>query len=112
MEWFNFKNEGKLMGTVNVVQLQEISNDSHGELAQIAHMPAISSENVTSSGTSAQSAAFGNNCRFVRIATDTTVRILFAANPTALQTSIRLLADTAEYFGVVAGQKVAVIDES
>jgi len=99
------------MGTVNVTQLRSIARELDGVVMPVAKTPVISSENVTSSGTSAQSAEFAASCSYVRIATDTTVRILFGDDPTALAASVRLLADTTEYFGVVAGQKVAVIDE-
>jgi len=58
---------------------------------------------------SAQSAAFNEQTRFVRIHTDAICSIKFGDNPTATADSKRLAANATEYFGVVPGQKVAVI---
>ena len=94
------------MGTVNIAAFSQIESD-----IQAAYAPELLSENVTSSGTSAQSSAMPDKASIVRIATDTTVRINFGANPTATSAGIRLLADTMEYFTVLPGTKVAVINE-
>ena len=98
------------MGTVNVAQFDRLAKDSNGIGMQVPVAP-MSSENITSSATSAQSTVFDPECSFIRISTDTTVRIAFGSNPTATATGFRLPADVTEYFGVTAGQKVAVIDE-
>ncbi len=67
----------------------------------------------TSDGTSAQSAAFGSQTEYVRIASDADVYILFGANPTASNTadasSIFIPADQPEIFKVSPGEKVAFI---
>jgi hypothetical protein len=67
----------------------------------------------TSGGTSAQSAAFGSQTEYVRIASDADVYILFGANPTASATadasSIFIPADQPEIFKVSPGEKVAFI---
>ena len=67
----------------------------------------------TSGGTSAQSAAFGTQTEYVRIASDADVYILFGANPTASATadasSIFIPADQPEIFKVSPGEKVAFI---
>lgn len=99
------------MGILSVTQLESIRKDDSGDVMQIAYMPAISSENITTSGTSAQSTVFADNCNYVRLDGDTTERILFGANPTALSTSTRLRADNTEYFAVKPGQKLAAINE-
>lgn len=58
---------------------------------------------------SAQSAAFAGNTRVVRVHTDAICSILFGADPTATANNKRLGANATEYFGVVPGQKLAVI---
>ena len=67
----------------------------------------------TSGVTSAQSAAFGSQTEYVRIASDADVYILFGANPTASATadasSIFIPADQPEIFKVSPGEKVAFI---
>lgn len=95
------------MGTVNIAAF--VVKDNSG--IQSANAPALLSENVTSSGTSAQSSVMPDGTEVVRIATNTTVRIAFGTSPTATAAGVRLLADTCEYFTIRPGQKVAVIDE-
>lgn len=100
------------MGTVNVVQYDAIDQDNTGGVQpQIAKTPAISSENVTSGATSAQSSVFSDNTKLVLVSTDTTIRITFGTDPAAAATSERLVADASRYYGVRAGQKLAVINE-
>jgi|TARA_R110000824_G_C15008968_1_gene657080 hypothetical protein len=67
----------------------------------------------TSGGTSAQSAAFGSQTQYVRIAATADVYILFGINPTAVATAgsstIFIPADQPEIFKVTPGEKVAYI---
>lgn len=71
--------------------------------------PATTDQTVAISGSSAQSSTFKNSTNIVRLNTDTICSVLFGTNPTALTTSKRLAANQTEYFGVLPGQKVAVI---
>lgn len=95
------------MGVVNVAFFA-VKDDSG---IQVAHMPPLLSENVTSSSSSAQSSAAPAYTEVVKVSTDTTVRVLTGSNPTALSTSVRVYANTTEYFTMKVGDKVAVIDE-
>ena len=83
--------------------------DVNGVPAQIAKEPALAYQEITTSGTSAASAAFNADTRLIRISADAAVRIRFGANPTALATDTRVIADATEYFGVIPGQKIAAI---
>lgn len=75
--------------------------------------PVVDQTPVTVSGTSATSAAFNAITRFVRLESDVVCSVAFGANPTATTSNARLAANGAgEYFGVVAGAKVAVIANS
>ena len=96
-----------MANTVNISAHEVLENSG----VPVAEGVPLLSENVTSSGTSAQSSAMPANTEVVRIATDTTIRVLIGSNPTALATSVRMLADTSEYFTVREGHKVAVINE-
>jgi hypothetical protein len=72
-------------------------------------MRVISTEKVTASGTSVQSAAFAENIEYVRIAADAACHIEFGVNPTATTSKVYVPADDIEYFKVSPGEKVAVI---
>jgi len=68
-----------------------------------------STEKVTSSGTSVQSAAISDNIFYIRVAADADCHLEIGVNPTATTSSIYLPADDYEYFKISPGEKVAVI---
>jgi len=72
-------------------------------------MRPVTTQKVTSSGTSAQSAAFGANIEYVRVIPDADCHIEFGVNPTATTSKIFMEAKTSEFFKVSQGEKVAVI---
>ena len=72
-------------------------------------MRPVTTQKVTSSGTSAQSSAFGANIEYVRVIPDADCHIEFGVNPTATAAKIFLESKTSECFKVSAGEKVAVI---
>ena len=80
-----------------------------GNLVQVGQEPAIAAQVVAIGGASAQSAAFNAKTKFVRINTDAICSVLFGSNPTATADSPRMSAGATEFFGIVAGHKVAVI---
>jgi hypothetical protein len=65
-------------------------------------------QNLTSSGSSAQSTAF-TSVNKVRIAATQAVYIAFAANPTATSSDLVLPANGVETFTITPGHKVAVL---
>lgn len=69
-------------------------------------------QTVAISGSSAQSAALGNNTTLVRIHTDAICSVKFGTSPTALSTSRRMAANQTEYFSVTPGIKIAVISNT
>jgi hypothetical protein len=71
--------------------------------------PAVTSQTATISGTSTQSAAFNAATRFIRIHVNATCSLDFGSNPIAVEGECDMAAGQTEYFGVVAGQKVAFI---
>ena len=67
---------------------------------------------ITITGTSAQSAAFGAGASLIRVHTDAICSIAFGTNPTATTSNLRLGAGQTEYFAVVPGGKLAVIQNT
>ena len=64
---------------------------------------------VAIGGGSLQSAAFNGATRVIRVHTDAICSVKIGANPTATADDKRMAANTTEYFGVVPGDKIAVI---
>ena len=69
----------------------------------------VTTQKVNSSGTSAQSTAFGANIEYVRVIPDADCHIEFGVNPTATTSTIFMESKSSEYFKVSEGEKVAVI---
>lgn len=79
---------------------------------QVAKMPPLATpQNITVTGTSAQTTAFGDGTKMIRAWCDTQSAIEVGANPTASATvSTPISAGVAEYFNVdPVGQKAAFI---
>ena len=72
-------------------------------------MRPLTTEKVTSSGSSAQSSAFNANIEYIRVIPDADCHIEFGVNPTAANTKIFLEAKSSGCFKVSPGEKVAVI---
>jgi len=75
----------------------------------VGAQPATTTQTVSIAAGSAQSSAFGPTTRMVRLHTDAICSYRFGTNPTASATTARMAANTTEYHGVRAGDKVAVI---
>lgn len=77
---------------------------------QIAQTPPLVDQTpITTSGTSAQSAAFGGDTKMARFWCDTQSAVAVGANPTATTNNMPLSAGVPEYFRVQPGQKAAFI---
>ncbi len=82
--------------------------------AQIGSLPPlVAPQNLTPSGTTAQSAAFDPRTRIIRVFTDTAIAIRVGdatgGGPVAVTTDTRMAANATEYFAVAPGQMAAVI---
>ena len=97
------------MALCDITEYDKLARDASGAIIQTGGEPAAVQQQVAVAGASAQSAAFSLATRFVRVHSDVPTRILFGANPTAVATSMRIAAGATEYFGVIPGQKIAVI---
>lgn len=80
----------------------------NGLLVAAPKMPPVAEQTVAI-GVAAQSAAFNAKTKFVRINVDAVCSLEFGPNPTATMTSPRMSANTTEFFGVNANDKVSVI---
>lgn len=96
------------MAYLFITEYDRLGNDTRSDV-EVGREPAIATQRIAISGSSAQSAAFNANTKFVRLHTDAICSISFGANPTATTSTPRMAADTTEYFGVTGGHKVAVI---
>jgi hypothetical protein len=70
--------------------------------------PAVAEQVVTFT-TTTQSAAFNARTKFIRVHSDGICSFKFGADPTATTSTPRMVAGATEFFGVVAGQKVAFV---
>lgn len=71
--------------------------------------PPLVEQTVAIGGTSAQSAAFNANTKFIRVHADVVCSRLLGANPVATLDNARMAAGATEYVGVEPGDKIAVI---
>jgi hypothetical protein len=79
------------------------------QMPMASHPPAAVQAPVVFSSTSTQSLAFSSKTRYVRLRSDAICHFLVGANPVATTNSTPLDSNSAEYFEVAPGQKLAVI---
>lgn len=71
--------------------------------------PRAVAQNVSTSGSSAQSNAFNAATKIIRVVCTTDTYVVFGANPTATSAGIYLVAKVVEFFSVNPGDKVAAL---
>ncbi|MDB6151463.1 MAG: hypothetical protein JWQ44_2911 [Chthoniobacter sp.] len=71
--------------------------------------PSLTVQKLAIGAGSVQSAAFQANTTFVCINVDAPCSVAFGANPTATAAMTRIPLDGTQFFGVIPGDKVAVI---
>jgi hypothetical protein len=91
------------------VLITEASGPGKYGMAVMGPSPATQAVTYT---TSTQSTAFGANTNLIRVIADADVYLEFGLSPAATANSVRVLANTVEYFGVNPGDKVACYDGS
>ena len=72
-------------------------------------MRIVTEQKVSTSTSSAASAAFGSNIEYIRVISDTACWITFGTAPTATNSKTLLAANDVEYFKVSEGEKIAAI---
>lgn len=103
------------MATVIVREYANVGS-LYGSSAQAPAEPALADQAITTSGTTAPSAAFNSSTRLIGVSTPAAgaVACLFSqtpgATPTALTSSLRLPQNSLFFFAVRPLDKVAFID--
>lgn len=97
------------MAILDVTEYSSLSTDTVGNQVMTGQEPCLLNQQVAIGGSSAQSAAFGDTTKFVRVHADAACRVSLGSNPTASATSMRIGAGGTEYLGVRPGLKIAVI---
>lgn len=99
------------MSTLFIQEYEQIARNPGGLLVPVGLEPAMASQTVAMDAiTSAQSAPFNSATNFVRVIASADCRLVFGDNPTAGADSMPLKADTAEYFGVRKGMRLAALE--
>lgn len=97
------------------VYIQEYARqpiDRNNRLLRAGEEPAVTSQTVAVTVGSVQSNPFNAATGFIRVHTDVVCSVAFGLNPTATTTSMRLAANTTEFFGVTPGHRIAVIQNT
>ena len=76
---------------------------------QAPQEPPVAEQTVAITGSSTASTLFGGYTAMIRVNCDVVCSIAIGVNPTATTANKRLAANQTEYFGVVPGQRIAVI---
>jgi hypothetical protein len=95
------------MSVLYITEFARFGRDAAGYGGPVGEMPPLATQFITTSGVSAQSAAFNAATRLVRVHNDTTapVNVKFGANPTAVTVQdMRMAGNTTEYFMLDASQ--------
>lgn len=100
------------MPTVDITEYQNLAFDGLGSRVAAGVEPSRGVKQIAVSGSSNFSEALDPTTKFVRVHTDTTIRIAFGADPVASSTCQRMPANSTEYYGVTPGIKIAVIASS
>lgn len=93
-----------------VCYISEFSDLAHVKTCNVAMMPPLAEQTVAI-GAEADSNAFNASTRFIRVHVDAICSIAIGLTPTASTSTLRMAANTTEYFGVPrgAGYKISVI---
>lgn len=98
------------MASIYISEFQQVAAQPGQAPIQAAMQPAVTDQApVAIAAGSAQSAAFNALTNLVRVHTDAICSIAIGVNPVATAATARMAAGQTEYFGVVPGQKLAVI---
>lgn len=97
------------MANLYITEYAEMAKNSLSQAVPVPQEPAVAEQKVAFS-TATASAAFDSGTKFVKLTADADCHVEFGADPTAAVTNQPLKANTPQFFGVVAGQKVSAIN--
>jgi hypothetical protein len=92
------------MPTVDLTEYFHLASDSDGDAIPGGLEPSYRNQQLTPGTVAAVSEQLHENTRFVRIHTDTTIRVKVSAGGLADQTCMRMQAGQTEFLGVRPGQ--------
>lgn len=100
------------MATLYITELDDLPVDNMGRPIAAPKMPPVAEQTKAIGGASAASNAFTTRTRFIQLHTDAICSVAFGDAPVATTSNQRLAAGETRFYGVVPGQKVAVISNT
>lgn len=97
------------MAVVDVSEYDRMPVDAQGAYLQTGLEPAKVVQQLAISGSPANSAAFDQGTKFIRVHTDGAIRYQVGPTAVASATDARIAANTTEYFGVRPGARISII---
>ena len=97
------------MANLYITEFRSVAHDATGLPIPVGDTPRLANQKVSFT-TSTQSAVFNQQTSLIRLISDADCHIAFGDNPTATASQMFVKANTAEYFGVRPGDKLAVYD--
>ena len=91
------------MPTLHIEEFTHVTQDGNGHVLQLAQYPAIATQAVTFTATSAQSATFNPGTRLIKIRADANFRYAIGTNPVATATNVPLASGEIQYMGIRPG---------
>lgn len=92
-----------------ITEYEKLARAGDGPLIMAGQEPAVAEQTKSVGGASAQSSAFNARTTFVMVHASEVCHLAFGADPTAVTTAHRMGAGETRFYGVNAGQKLAVI---
>lgn len=96
------------MSVLYITEFTGLGRDGNGVWTDFAAQLPLAEQEITLSGTTAQSSALNASTSLVRLHTDVICSVIFGTNPTATTAKMRMAAGQTEYFTVPPGQGVKV----
>ena len=97
------------MATAKISEYEEMPIDTCGDAVPIPQEPAIATQNITFTISTA-SAAFNSKTKFIRVIADAKAHFDIGATAAATAASPYIPADTEQLLGVRRGHKIALYD--
>lgn len=97
------------MAVLDICEYQNLARDSQNNVIQSGVEPSLLTQLAIGGATTPMTNPTADTTRFVRLHSDIVCRVAFGPTPVAAATSLRLAAGATEFFGVIPGQKIAVI---
>lgn len=100
-----------MAGTLNVSQFHGIALVDSLRPSSVVAGHTGTSTDITTGGTQVQTEAFLADTTIIRVVSNTSVRIAIGDDPTATATSTWLPSGIVEYFAVLPGHRLSVIED-